>query len=166
VLTDFDPAYADLAEQVSARARAFEWSGGMTSPKVSGRSFRPMVDVLAQQIARGMELERSAGMVDLDPDHAGDGVRRRMAASLLCQGYLSFLEPKDGQTFHCGVCGGEIMVLKGSKVVVCGQCGHSIDVGGGESPCKACGGMITFPVGEARINCPYCKVENERMSRY
>ena len=56
-------------------------------------------------------------------------------------------------------------VLTGAKVVVCDHCGHSIDVGGGESPCRACGGMITFRVGEARINCPYCKAEVGRMSR-
>ena len=146
-----------------------------------------MLKVLAQQVTRGRELVVSSGLVDLDPDHASDGVSRRMAASTLCQGYLAFLEPedakwlvdtwgldgeyfklevpKDGQTFHCGVCGGDITVLKGSKVVICGQCGQSIDVGGGESPCPGCGGMITFPVGVARINCPYCKVEAERMSR-
>ena len=157
----------------------------MTSPKVSGTSFRAMADVLAKQVARGTELAHSADLIDLDPDHAGTEVRRRMIAATLCQGWLPHLDaedakwligewgldgeyfklevPSDGQSWHCGVCGGEIMVLKGAKVVVCDHCGHSIDAGGGESPCRSCGGLITFPVGESRIPCPYCKAEAERV---
>jgi DNA-directed RNA polymerase subunit RPC12/RpoP len=185
VIDDFDPTFAALADDVKEKAKALQWSGGMTSPKVSGSSFRAMAEVLAKQVARGTELAQSADLIDLDPDHAGSEVRRRMIAATLCQGWLPHLEaedakwlidgwgldgeyfklevPSDGQNWHCGVCGGEIMVLKGAKIVVCDHCGHSIDIGGGESPCRNCGGMITFPVGESHIPCPYCKADAERV---
>jgi Zn finger protein HypA/HybF involved in hydrogenase expression len=48
--------------------------------------------------------------------------------------------------------------------MICENCGLKIDVGNPEVNCKNCAGMISFPVGQNRLQCPYFKAEAQRMS--
>jgi hypothetical protein len=185
VVNDFDPAFSALAAEVIEKVKVLQWKGGLQDRKVAGPSFRVMADVLKKQLARANELSSSPTLRDMDPDRAAKEVRDHMSSSTFCQGWLPFLEaddakwlisdwgldaeytklevPTDGENWHCGRCGGDVVVLPGAKVVVCDHCGNSLDVGGGQSPCRGCGGLITFPVGLSQIDCPYCKTATERI---
>ncbi len=47
--------------------------------------------------------------------------------------------------------------------MLCEECGTKIDVGNPEVNCANCGGMISFPIGKNRLQCPFCQSEAQRM---
>jgi hypothetical protein len=185
VVNDFDPAFSAVMDEMKTKAATLEWTGGLMERRTGGATFRALVDVCMRQSALADKLAASNGLMELDPDHAPQPVRQRMFRSLFSQGWLPMLneddagwliaefgiggeytkiEPiADGESRHCGVCGGDLTVLPGAKAVVCNGCGHTLDVGGAQMTCRGCGGGVTFPVGVNRLNCPYCKADTERV---
>ena len=178
----FDPASQALEAEMKQRVMGLQYSGNMMSPTVAPASFWPMVDTLAKQIEVGRALYRSAGLADLDPDHA-EHLTGKFAWSGFCQGWLGMLpadaaaqlldrsgltneyvpvQVADGQSRHCGGCGGEFRALPGATAVICDGCGRTIDVGSAEIGCATCGGTMTLPAGADRVACPFCRAQVER----
>ena len=91
-------------------------------------------------------------------------MKEKMIADAGLKGEYSKLEPTETDLRHCGGCGGELQTVKGGKAMVCEDCGTVVDIGNPEVNCKNCAGMISFPVGKNRIQCPYCQAEAQRMS--
>ncbi len=178
----FDPAAQALEAEMKQRVLGLRYSGNMMAPTVAPDSFWPMVDTLDQQIVVGLALYRSAGLAELDPDHA-EHLTGKFAWSGFCQGWLGMLpadaagqlldragltneyvpvQAEDGQPRHCGGCGGELSALPGARAVICSGCGRQIDLGGAEIPCARCGGTMTLPAGADRVACPFCQSMVER----
>jgi LSD1 subclass zinc finger protein len=178
----FDPASQALETEMRQRVMGLRYSGNMMSPTVAPGSFWPMADTLERQIAAGQVLYRSAGLAELDPDHA-EHLTGKFAWSGFCQGWLGMLpadaaaqlldragltneyvpiQAEDGQPRHCGGCGGEFHALPGATAVICEGCGRKMDLGSAEIPCASCGAVMTLPAGADRIACPFCQAQVER----
>jgi LSD1 subclass zinc finger protein len=164
------------------RVMGLRYSGNMMSPTVAPDSFWPMVDTLQKQIETGKVLYRSAGLAELDPDHA-EHLTGKFAWSGFCQGWLGMLpaetatqlldraglaneyvpvEAEDGQSRHCGGCGAEFSALPGATAIICEGCGRKMDLGSAEIPCASCGAVMTLPAGADRMACPFCQAQVER----
>jgi len=178
----FDPTAQAVEAEMKQRVMGLRYGGNMMSPTVSPDSFWPVVETLRKQIESSTALYRSAGLADLDPDHAGHLIGK-LAWSGFCQGWLGMLptetagqlleqvglknkyvpvQAQDGQPRHCGGCGGEFRALPGANATICDGCGRKIDVGSSEIPCANCGGTMTLPVGADRVACPFCQSQVER----
>lgn len=178
----FDPASQALEAEMRQRVMGLRYSGNMMSPTVAPDSFWPMASTLEKQIAAGQVLYRSAGLADLDPDHA-EHLTGKFAWSGFCQGWLGMLpadaaaqlldragltneyvpiQAEDGQPRHCGGCGGEFRALPGATAMICEGCGRKMDLGSAEIPCASCGAVMTLPAGADRIACPFCQAQVER----
>ncbi len=183
VVGAFDPEAVALANEMTQRATSLRYTGSMTAMKVDPDSFWPMTDTLTRQIEVLGALNRRTGVTDMDPDHA-EHLGPKMAWSAFCQGWLGMLppeaadqlldraglknsyvpvEPAGGAARNCSGCGGQVTALPDAKVVVCEDCGRSLDVGTAEIPCTNCGASMTLPLGETRAVCPYCKVDVEKI---
>jgi len=184
-VNEFDETYRRFAEQVATQTKAIQWTGMFPKTVASGPTFWPIYETVKQQVNHSFGLLATAGVVAKHPDQAPEDLQKRMTWSMFCQGWLPVLEGGDGErmvadaglkgeysklepiettTRHCGVCGGELHTLPGSKTMLCEDCGTHIDVGNPEVNCSNCGGMISFPVGRNRQQCPFCKSEALRMS--
>jgi LSD1 subclass zinc finger protein len=178
----FDPAAQALEAEMKQRVMGIRYSGGMMSPMVAPDSFWPVADTLDKQIESGRALYRSAGLAEIDPDHAGH-LTGKFAWSGFCQGWLGMLPPDaaeqllaraglkneyvpieahDGQPRHCGGCGGEFSALPGAKAVICDGCGRTMDLASTEIPCASCGATMTLPAGADGVSCPFCQSQVER----
>ena len=178
----FDPAAQALEAEMKQRVLGLRYAGNMMSPTVEPDSFWPMVDTLEKQIESGKALYRSAGLADLDPDHA-EHLTGKLGWSGFCQGWLGMLPPdaaarlldragltnqyvpvqaEGGQPRHCGGCGAEFSALPGAEAVICEGCGRKIDLGGAELPCASCGATMTLPAGADEVACPFCQARVER----
>jgi LSD1 subclass zinc finger protein len=178
----FDPAYQALEAEMRQRVMGLRYTGNMMSPAVEPDSFWPMTDTLENQIEASRVLYRSAGLADLDPDHA-EHLTGKFAWSGFCQGWLGMLpagaaarlldragltneyvpvQASDGQPRHCGGCGGEFRALPGATAMICEGCGRKMELGSAEIPCASCGATMTLPAGADRIACPFCQAQVER----
>jgi hypothetical protein len=178
----FDPAYQALEAEMRQRVMGLRYTGNMMSPTVAPDSFWPMVDTLARQIEASQVLYRSAGLGELDPDHA-EHLNGKLGWSGFCQGWLGMLpaeaatqlldragltneyvpvEAEDGQPRHCGGCGAEFSALPGATAIICEGCGRKMDLGSAEIPCASCGAVMTLPAGADRTACPFCQSQVER----
>src|SRR6266702_1996960 len=178
----FDPASQALEAEMRQRVMGLRYTGNMMSPAVAPDSFWPMADTLEKQIETGRVLYRSAGLADLDPDHA-EHLTGKFAWSGFCQGWLGMLpadaaaqlldragltneyvpvQAEDGEPRHCGGCGGEFRALPGATAMICEGCGRRMDLGSAEIPCASCGAVMTLPAGADRIACPFCQAQVER----
>jgi DNA-directed RNA polymerase subunit RPC12/RpoP len=178
----FDPASQALEAEMKQRVMSLRYSGNMMSPTVAPDSFWPVADTLEKQIEVGQVLYRSAGLAELDPDHA-EHLTGKFAWSGFCQGWLGMLpadaagqlldrtglkneyvpvQLEDGQPRHCGGCGGEFSALPDAKAVICNGCGRRIELGSAEIPCAACGASMTLPAGADQVACPFCGSRVER----
>ena len=178
----FDPAYQALEGEMRQRVMGLRYSGNMMSPTVAPDSFWPMVDTMEKQLAAGKVLYRSAGLAELDPDHA-EHLTGKLGWSGFCQGWLGMLpaeaatqlldraglaneyvpvETVDGQPRHCGGCGAEFSALPGATAMICEGCGRKMDLGSAEIPCASCGAVMTLPAGADRMACPFCQSQVER----
>ena len=178
----FDPAYQALEAEMRQRVMGLRYTGSMMSPTVAPDSFWPMVDTLARQIEASQVLYRSAGLGELDPDHAGH-LNGKLGWSGFCQGWLGMLpaeaatqlldragltneyvpvEAASGQARHCGGCGAEFSALPGATAIICEGCGRKMDLGSAEIPCASCGAVMTLPAGADRTACPFCQAQVER----
>jgi len=178
----FDPAYQALEGEMRQRVMGLRYSGNMMSPTVAPDSFWPMVDTMEKQLAAGKVLYRSAGLAELDPDHA-EHLTGKLGWSGFCQGWLGMLpaeaatqlldraglaneyvpvETVDGQPRHCGGCGAEFSALPGATAMICEGCGRKMDLGSAEIPCASCGAVMTLPAGADRTACPFCQSQVER----
>jgi LSD1 subclass zinc finger protein len=178
----FDPGAQALEAEMKERVMAMRYGGNMMSPTVEPDSFWPVADTLEKQIEQGRALYRSAGLAELDPDHA-EHLTGKFAWSGFCQGWLAMLpaeaavqlleragltneyvpvRAEDSQARHCGGCGGQMHALPGAMAVICDGCGRKIDVGSAEIPCANCGGSITLPSGADQIACPFCQAQVTR----
>lgn len=184
-VNEFDETYQQYAAKVAEQVRAIQWEGMF--PKVTAKSetFWPLYQTVKDQLEHSYTTLKPAGVLDLHPDQAPESLQRRMTMSMFCQGWLPTLGPEDSERMiseaglkgeysrlepaettvrHCGGCGQELQMLPGAKVMVCEDCGTKVDVGNPEVNCKNCAGMISFPVGVNRLQCPYCKSEAQRMA--
>jgi hypothetical protein len=172
--TDFDPSYRESEEQIKQAVLGLRQTGIQVEPN----SFWPLLDAYVRQQQLATALAKAAGVPDLDPDHASDVVRHRIAMSAMLQGWMTSLTPEageellertglqgeykhvepitEGSTRHCGKCGAELTALTGATLSICDHCGHRLDVGSAEWPCSACGGLITMPSGATETSCPFC----------
>jgi hypothetical protein len=182
---EFDPKYQEYAELVKKQTTSIQWTGLYPKPLAHGESFWPLYETVKEQLDYSYGLLRAQGILDLHPDEAPESLQRRMTWSMFCQGWLpvlgeedaekmivdaglkgeySKLEPVETTLRHCGGCGGDLQSLPGAKAMICEECGTRIDVGNPEVNCKNCAGMISFPIGKNRLQCPYCQAEAQRMS--
>ncbi len=185
VINEFDPEYQAFAAQVKEKVIGIKWIGMYPKMTAEGATFWPMYDVVKAQLAHSFYILREAGVLDLHPDQAPESLQQRMTWSMFCQGWLPTLAPEDSEKMiadaglkgeysklepvettlrHCGGCGGELHMVKGAKTMLCEDCGTRIDVGDPEVNCVNCAGMISFPVGKNRLQCPFCKAEAQRMA--
>src|SRR5215472_13045351 len=151
----FDPTAQALEAEMKQRVMSLRYGGPMMSPTVAPDSFWPLVDTLEKQHENGAALYRSAGLGDIDPDHAGH-LTGKLAWSQFCQGWLGMLpadaaeqlldraglknqyvpiDAHDGEDRHCGGCGAELSKLPGASAVICEGCGRKVDLGSAEIPC-------------------------------
>ena len=184
-INEFDTQYQEYAAKVNEQVRAIKWEGMFPRTTASGETFWPMYETVIAQIDHSFGLLKEQGVVDMHPDQAPFSLQRRMALSMFCQGWLptlqeadsermiqeaglkgeySKLEPSESDLRHCGGCGGELNAMKGGKKMVCEECGTVVDIESPEVNCKNCAGLISFPVGKNRVQCPYCQAEAQRMA--
>ena len=173
----FDPTAQALEAEMKQRVMSLRYGGPMMSPTVAPDSFWPLVDTLEKQHENGAALYRSAGLGDIDPDHAGH-LTGKLAWSQFCQGWLGMLpadaaeqlldraglknqyvpiDAHDGEDRHCGGCGAELSKLPGASAVICEGCGRKVDLGSAEIPCASCGATMTLPAGADDVACPFCQ---------
>ena len=148
-------------------------------------TFWPLYDKVKEQVTYAFDNLEATGVTSQHPDGANKELQARLTWSMFAQGWIPWLAPEDSQRLindsglggeytklepkettlkHCGGCGGELHVVLGAKAVVCEQCGNRIDVHVDELNCTNCGGLISFPVGKNRVNCPFCQTEAQRIS--
>jgi Zn finger protein HypA/HybF involved in hydrogenase expression len=182
---EFDPKYQEYADRVKKQSMAIQWTGMYPKPLAHGETFWPLYETVKEQLEYSYGILKAQGILDLHPDEAPESLQRRMTWSMFCQGWLPVLgeadsekmiadaglkgeytklEPVETTLRHCGGCGGDLQSVPGAKAMICEECGTKIDVGNPEVNCKNCAGMISFPVGRNRLQCPYCQAEAQRMS--
>jgi LSD1 subclass zinc finger protein len=178
----FDPASQALEAEMKQQVLGLRYTGNMMSPTVAPESFWPIVETLEKQLDLGRVMYRSAGLAELDPDHA-EHLTGKLGWSGFCQGWLAMLpaetaaqlldragltntyvpvQAEDGQPRSCGGCGARFSALPGARAVICDGCGRQIDLGGAEIPCASCGGSMTLPAGADSVACPFCRAEVRR----
>ena len=179
----FNPTAQALDSEMTERVMRLRYGGSMLAPTVDPESFWPLVELTERQIETYKGLYRSANLADLDPDRS-EHVVGKFAWSGFCQGWLGMLpaeaaeqllkrtglvneyvpvQAEDGQSRHCGGCGGEITALPDARALVCEGCGRMIDVGSAELQCANCGGSMTLPVSVDNLACPYCEARVKRV---
>lgn len=182
---EFDETYQMYAEKVKQQVMGIKWNGMFPKMTADGATFWPMYETVKEQLEYSFVQLKKEGVLDMHPDQAPESLQKRMTYSMFCQGWLptlaeedsekmiadaglkgeyTKLEPVDTDLRHCGGCGGDLQMVKGAKVMLCEDCGTKVDVGNPEVNCKNCAGMISFPVGVNRLQCPYCKAEAQRMA--
>jgi DNA-directed RNA polymerase subunit RPC12/RpoP len=184
VTKDFDPRQTPLDAQMETLAASLQRIPTPGGAWMVAGGFWPYAELFKKQMELTYALLHETGVDAMDPDHAPPGVPLRMEYSTFCQGWLPHLSPADGErvlklyglggeydevkipsTDHhkCGACGTGLDTLPGARVVVCEACGHSIDIQGGEIPCRNCGAWLSFPVSVDHLNCPYCNADTHRV---
>ena len=184
VVKDFDPRQTGFETRMAALVSSFRripTPGGAW--RVEGE-FWPYAELFKQQMEMTYALMHQQGVDAMDPDKAPTRVALRMEYSTFCQGWLPHLSPEDGEKLlklyglggeydelqslqtdlhKCGGCGSELQTVPGARVVVCENCGHSLDIKSGEVPCGKCGALLTFPVSVNHLLCPYCNTDTRRV---
>jgi LSD1 subclass zinc finger protein len=184
VTKDFDPRQAPLDAQMAGQLAALQrlpQPGGAW--RVAG-PFWEYAQAYKQQMELVYALLQTTGVLALDPDQAPPGVPLRMEYSTFCQSWLPHLSAEDGQRLlefyglnaeydqvqptptalhHCGGCGAPLHTVPGARQVVCEACGRSLDIAGGDVPCRQCGAHLSFPVAVNQVQCPYCQTDNRRV---
>jgi NADH pyrophosphatase NudC (nudix superfamily) len=184
-INEFDETYQQYAAQVTEKVKGIAWEGMFPKMVARGDTFWPMYETVKAQLEHSYTLLKAEGVLDMHPDGAPESLQRRMTWSMFCQGWLptlaeadsekmiadaglkgeySKLEPTETDMRHCGGCGGDLETVKGGKAMMCEDCGTIIDIEHPEVNCTNCAGMISFPVGKNRLQCPYCKAEAQRMA--
>lgn len=184
-LNEFDPTYQGYAGRVAEQTAAIRWNGVPPQVTAVPEAFLPLYETVRKQIDHSYTLLKPAGVLELHPDGAPERLQRRMTWSMFCQGWLpylapaesehiladtglkgeySVLEPVDSEDRHCGKCGGDLHKLPGARSIVCEDCGTVVDLENPEVNCQNCAGAISFPVGQNRVQCPYCRAEAQRMA--
>lgn len=207
VLAAFDPAQAAFADEVRSRALRLQWKGGLglgalggmvatvrrigrhgldmaqMTPKAELASLRPLAETVLAQTDHLGGLIRREGIHELDPDGGFQEVTDRITRSVLAQGWLTHLEPEDGEEFvawlglrheylraelhgearHCAGCGHDVTALPGATRVVCDACGRPVDVASPQVVCTGCNARVCFFEGATHLHCPYCRAELRRV---
>ena len=184
-VNEFDATYQQFAAKVNEQVRAIQWEGMFPKMTAKGETFWPMYQTVKDQLDHSFNILKAEGVLDMHPDQAPESLQRRMTWSMFCQGWLptlqeadsekmiadaglkgeyTKLEPTETDLRHCGGCGGELQTVKGGKKMMCEECGTMVDIEHPEVNCTNCAGMISFPVGKNRLQCPYCQAEAQRMA--
>jgi Zn finger protein HypA/HybF involved in hydrogenase expression len=184
-VNEFDETYQKYAAQVVEDVKGIKWEGMFPKMVARGDTFWPMYQTVKDQLEYSFKILKEQGVLDMHPDEAPESLQRRMTWSMFCQGWLptlaeedsekmiadaglkgeyTKLEPTETDLRHCGGCGGELQSVKGGKKMLCEDCGTMVDIEHPEVNCVNCAGMISFPVGKNRLQCPYCKAEAQRMA--
>lgn len=207
VAAAFDPTQAAYSDQVKSLALRMQWKGGLglgmvggmvatvrrmavhgldlqqMTPKVELASFWPFAETVLAQSEHMNGLIRREGLHELDPDGGLPAVTDRMARSMIAQGWLTHLEPDDGQQFiewlglrheyqraevhgearSCAGCGHHVTALPGATRVVCDACGRRVDLASPQVVCTGCNARVCFVEGATHLNCPYCQAEMRRV---
>jgi len=185
LVNEFDETFQNYADQVKQKVLGIQWEGMFPKMTAKGETFWPMYEVVKAQMAHSFKVLKDAGVMEMHPDQAPESLQHRLTWSMFCQGWLptlseedsekmiadaglkgeySKLEPTETDLRHCGGCGGELQTVKGGKKMLCEECGTMVDIEHPEVNCKNCAGMVSFPVGKNRLQCPYCKAEAQRMA--
>lgn len=203
----FDPQQVEFTEQVKSRSLRLQWKGGMglgmlggmvatagrvakhgldlqqMTPKVQMSSFWPLAEVVLAQSEHLRELIQREGIHELDPDVAPPSTSTRMTRSALAQGWLTHMEPDDGEAFiewlglrheyqraeaqgesrNCAGCAYELTALPGATRVVCDSCGRAVDLAAPQVVCTNCNNRLSFIDGVTHLNCPFCGTEARRV---
>ena len=206
VLGAFDPEQARLTDEVKSRALRLQWKGGLglgvvggmvasvrrlasgldlqnMTPKAELSSFKPLAETVLTQVNHLNGLIRREGLHELDPDGGIAELTDRISRSALAQGWLTHLEPEDGQQFldwlgldheyqraavhgeirHCAGCGHDVTALPGATRVICDACGRAVDLAAPQVVCTACNARVAFVEGATHLHCPYCRSELRRV---
>ena len=184
VYKDMDPAQqqmdAQMATMIAERPRLPTVDGAW----MLGGDVMPMAELWKRQIDLAYAGMAQHGITAMDPDDPPPGVAVKMEYSTFCQMWLPHIaasvgekmlahfgltadydkvEPQPLEQHACGGCGAELQTVVGARVVVCESCGLRVDIAGGMIPCRNCGAPINFPEAQSRLNCPYCRVETQRV---
>lgn len=184
-VNEFDETFQGYASKVNEQVRGIQWEGMFPKMIAKSETFWPMYQTVKEQLEHSFSVLKAQGVLDMHPDQAPESLQRRMTYSMFCQGWLptlaeadsekmiadaglkgeySKLEPTETDLRHCGGCGSDLESVKGGKAMVCEECGTVIDIEHPEVNCQNCAGMISFPVGKNRLQCPYCQAEAQRMA--
>jgi DNA-directed RNA polymerase subunit RPC12/RpoP len=178
----FDSAARALEAEMKQRVLGIKYGGPMMSPTIVPDSFWPVIDTLEKQLENSHALYRSAGLLDIDPDHA-EHLTGKFSWSQFCQGWLGMLpadaaerlldraglknefvpiEAHDGEERHCAGCGAEFTTLAGATAFICEGCGRKMELDSAEIPCASCGATMTLPSVADEVACPFCQSRVER----
>jgi DNA-directed RNA polymerase subunit RPC12/RpoP len=157
VRRDFEPGLAGLDQQLNAVIGTLErWPNG-TGPWLVSNGIWQVAALFKEQMEKTYALLDAASVLAMDPDEAPPGVPLRMEYSTFCQGWVPHLKPADAdrmlaffgldgryarvsvtavQTRKCGGCSAEFAALPDASAVVCESCGRTLDIGGGQTPCR------------------------------
>jgi len=184
VCKDMDPVQQQMDAQMNALIAGLQRIPQPGGAWLFAGDFWTMAAHWKEQMRLAYAAMDHHGITALDPDDPPPGVAVKMEHSASCQAWLPHLSAEDGKRLldefglsgdyvqpkqqtiehhRCGGCGAELQTVVGARVVVCEQCGRQIDIQTGAAPCRTCGAPLNFPVAQARLNCPYCQAETQRV---
>ena len=176
----FDTTNTSLQTMVTQALGRLQWTQTAAGPRVSDKSFRPVLDaVIAQQQYLNTAVFINA--LPAHPDRVDAATQQRMAMSLMLQGWLPYLGdegrawavercglaqtyleavPMDHAT-GCAQCGGELPQLNGARCAICERCGAEVAYSHALC-CDGCGKHLTLArhlthASHDALNCPYCR---------
>lgn len=184
-LTAFDPKTSAATARQQAAVSALVWDRSRGQARVTSDSFWRLFDEVLQVQESTNELIERHDLLAEHPDRPSRDVMRRIALSLMLQGWMPYLERRDseklldetglrGEYVHvpppsssrqgsCPSCSTQLEVVEGAKRVVCHACGHMVGVDSGELRCHGCATPMVVPEQGNVFHCPSCDVELKRM---
>ncbi len=184
VWSELDGAWLAAKDTVAKRTGGIRFTGDPRKPKVASEPFWSLTEAVEQQIARGSQLYRENGVVDLHPDGIPESLQQQLTWSVYAQGWVPMLADADAQKLlersglagdydvlpdvetrlhKCACCNAELRTVRGATCVVCEACGTRVDVGHDDVQCQQCGNAFAFPMDAARAKCPACEAMLSRI---
>jgi LSD1 subclass zinc finger protein len=184
VAREFNPQAHGVGDQLAAATRAVRKHPQPDGSELVDDSIWPVAQLFKQQMDMSYQTLVQVGVTDMEPEHTPVQIQLRMEYSVFIQNWLPKIPPAQvdrflaffgisnsyakadvtgAQTRKCGSCGDELQTVPGAQAVVCESCGRKLDIAGGEVPCSNCGAPLSFPVGVAAIECPYCHTGTHRI---
>lgn len=164
----------------------FEQGGGdakAAAAREAALRSRTLDDILAAYAATRAAFEHEAdlfeqhGLFARHPDGLDRAMYLTINSSVFVRPWLAVLSDADQQRLltvagvaceyvpapeiafspcGCGVCGRELRIAAGAKRIVCEACGHILEVGERQFPCRECGAPLSLPDGSHDVVCGAC----------
>ncbi len=181
---DFDKSTHQVGAQLAAATQALRRIPLPNGDFYVSDGIWQVAALYKQQMELGYQLLKDNGIMALDPEGAPVAIWLRMEYTVFCQNWLPKMPKEDSErllaffglngnysavkitsteTRKCGSCGDELTTVPGAQQVICESCGRKLDIGGGQVPCQQCGAPLSFPVGTATLDCPYCHTTTHRV---